>query len=180
MDIDELLARRLGISDIRVIASRISEDVNLRDKFHQFLYSSDRRIAINTLWALTNIDSSDTSLINHLHDELVEILLKEEDPTKKRLILQILRSKRYKAEDIRTDLLDYCYSKINAECEPYAVRCYSLYIAFEMSRHYPELMEELNQRLELLEYQSLSPGMLSALRQIKKKIKVLRKSCYRM
>lgn len=85
-------------------------------------------------------------------------------------IEELLREQEYEAEDVRADLLDYCLSKINSECEPYAVRCFCIYTAFKLCRHFPELITELEQHLELMEFQTLSPGLKCALNHTKSKI----------
>ena len=102
------------------------------------------------------------------------MLLSTEDVSKKRMLLQLLRDMDYDQKDLRTDLMDYCLSKINSECEPYAVRAFSLHLAYKMCRLYPELITELEEHLSMLRLQTLSPGLASALRQTEKKIKRMR------
>ncbi|MDE6498582.1 MAG: hypothetical protein K2L21_07980, partial [Muribaculaceae bacterium] len=82
----------------------------------------------------------------------------------------LLREQEYDPECLPTELLDYCLSKINAECEPYAVRCFSIYTAFKICRHYPELLAELSSYLDLLSTQALSPGLQCALRHTRRHI----------
>lgn len=103
------------------------------------------------------------------------MLLVETDTGKKRMLLQLLRNQEYEADDIRTDFLDYCMSKINSECEPFAIRCFSIYTAYKMCRYFPELLAELEEHLDMMQYQPLSPGLKSALRQTKSKIERLKK-----
>ena len=90
-------------------------------------------------------------------------------------MLHLLKGLDYRPDTMRTDFLDYCLTKINAECEPYAVRSYSIHCAFKMSRHYPELAGELEAHLELLALQPLSPGLLSALRTTRHRLQNLKK-----
>ena len=120
---------------------------------------------------MTYLTETDAEWIYSLRDIMIDNLLAETDAGKKRLLLQILRGQESKAGDIRTDFLDYCMTKINSECEPYAVRCYCMYSAYNMCCHFPELITELEQHLEMMQYQPLSPGLRSALRQITSKIK---------
>lgn len=111
------------------------------------------------LWVMTHLPETDKEWVMSLRDAMIDMLLTETDVAKKRLLLQILREQEYGIADIRTDLLDYCLSKINSECEPYAVRCFSLYLAFKMCRHYPELIAELEERLDMMALQPLSSGL---------------------
>ena len=62
----------------------------------------------------------------------------------------------------------------NSECESYAVRGYCIYAAYKMSRHFPELLSELEEHLDMMQYRPLSPGLKSALRQTKSKISKLK------
>lgn len=139
--------------------------------------SADRRTSVNALWVMTHLPDTEMSWLESLQGELIERLLTEQDTARKRLYLQLLRQQDFAPDNIGTvRLLDYCFSKINAECEPYAVRCFSIYIAYKICRPYPELIAELEQYLDLLSLQSLSSGLRSALRQTRRHIQHLQKS----
>ena len=129
---------------------------------------------MNAIWAMTHLPETDAEWLLSLRDEMIDILLTETDTGKKRMLLQLLREQEYDADDIRTDFLDYCMSKINSECERYAVRCFSIYTAYKMCRLFPELLAELEEHLDMMRYQTLSPGLKSALRQTKSKISKLK------
>jgi len=88
---------------------------------------------------------------------------------KRRLILTLLEHLSIEKDDIRTDYLDYCLSKINST-EPYAIRALCLKQAYAMCRFYPELLAELKNEVELMQYGELSPGLLSVIRHMRKKI----------
>jgi len=67
------------------------------------------------------------------------------------------------------DYLDYCIGKINST-ESCVVRVLSLKQAYEMCKFYPELLDELKGEIAMMEYGELSPGLISAKRNITKKI----------
>lgn len=90
------------------------------------------------------------------------------------MLLQVLRGQAYDPDTLRTDFLDFCLSKINAECEPYAIRAFSLYCAYNMCKFYPELIAELNEHLHMLDLQAISAGLRSALRTTRLRISKLR------
>lgn len=170
MNIEDLLSQKINLPQIKLVASwasGIPENLNLLWKY---VSSDNRRTSVNSLWAITHLPDSDSEWISSLRNEMIDILLSEIDTGKKRMYLQILREQNYDKDEIRTDFLDFCLSKINSECEPYAIRCFSIYTAFKMCRHYPELITELDSHLDMMSFQSLSPGLKSALRQIKAKI----------
>ena len=91
--------------------------------------------------------------------------------TKRRLMLQLLLRQPFEEESLRSDFIDFCIAKITACSQPYAIRSYCMKLAYEQMKYYPELLEELRMALDMLEQEVLSPGMLSAKRQIMKKIK---------
>ena len=90
---------------------------------------------------------------------------------KRRLMLHLLLRQPFEEESLRSDFIDFCIAKITACSQPYAIRCYCMKLAYEQMKYYPELLEELRMALDMLEQEVLSPGMLSAKRQIMKKIK---------
>ena len=175
MNIGQLLLQKINLPQIKSVVSWASGSQDNLTMLWHFVRSDDRRTSVNALWVMTHLPDADAEWLLSLRDEMIDMLLTEMDTSKKRMLLQLLREQEYDAYDIRTDFLDYCMSKINSECEPYAVRCFSIYSAFKMCRHFPELLAELDEHLDMMRYQTLSPGLRSALRQTKSKINKLNK-----
>lgn len=169
--LENILQDKISLTEIRTITEEISGNREFLSKLWRSVSSDDRRTGVNALWVMSHLPDADSEWLVSLRDEMIDILLKESDVAKKRMLLQILRDQDYEADNIRSDFLDYCLSKINSECEPYAVRCFSLYAAFKMCKNFPELIAELELHLELLRMQHLSPGLQSALRQTEKQIR---------
>ncbi len=174
MNIRQLLQQRINLPQIGDVVSWASGNPDNLSRLWDFVCSADRLTSLNALWAMTHLPQSDSEWILSLRDSMINMLLTENDTGKKRMLLQILRAQEYDIDSIRTDFLDFCMSKINSESEPYAIRCFCIYAAFRMCRHFPELLVELEQHLEMLSYQSLSPGLKSALRQTNEKINKLK------
>ncbi len=175
MNIGQLLLQKINLPQIKSVVSWASGSQDNLTMLWHFVRSDDRRTSVNALWVMTHLPETDAEWLLSLRDEMIDMLLTEMGTSKKRMLLQLLREQEYDAYDIRTDFLDYCMSKINSECEPYAVRCFSIYTAFKMCRHFPELLAELDEHLDMMRYQTLSPGLRSALRQTKSKINKLNK-----
>ena len=165
MELESLFSRKIGIGDINCVVEWSHTDSGYLDMLWNLARGKDRRVSVNALWVITHLPESDRDWLISLQGEIIDMLLEEHDTSKKRMLLQLLREQEFDPDEMRTDLLDYCFSKINSECEPYAVRCFSLYVAFSMCKHYPELISELEQHLDLMSKQPLSPGLKSALRQ---------------
>lgn len=175
MNIGELLSQKINLPQIKSVVSWASGSRENLAILWGFARTDDRRTSVNAIWVMTHLPETDAEWLLSLRDEMIDILLTETDTGKKRMLLQLLREQEYDADDIRTDFLDYCMSKINSECEPYAVRCFSIYAAYKMCRHFPELLAELEEHLDMMRYQILSPGLKSAFHQTKTKIAKLKK-----
>lgn len=160
----------------RLAAMATGKHENL-DLLWKMVRSGDRETGINALWAITHLiksSKSDSAWLQSLQNEIIDMLLAETDPSRKRMLLQILRNQQYRSDSIRTDFLDFCLSKINSESEAYAVRAYCIYTAFKMCRPYPELLSELQEHLSMLPMQTLSPGLECARRKTVEAIKTVR------
>lgn len=165
-----LLGRRINFPEIESIVNWALSDLDNIEVLFDLAKSHDGRTAVNALWCLTHFQKYDRAWLQKKQDELIDMLLTENHTGRRRMLLQLLRNQSYDKTKLRIDFLDYCLSKINAEHEPYAIRCFSLYCAFKMCRLYPELISELDCYLEMLSTQSLSPGLSSALKITRKNI----------
>lgn len=175
MNIKKLLSQKINLPQIKSVVSWASGSRDNLNMLWGAARSDDRRTSVNALWTMTHLPETEVKFLVSRRDEMIDMLLAETDTGKKRMLLQLLREQEYAVGDIQTDFLDYCMSKINSECEPYAVRGYCIYAAYKMSRHFPELLSELEEHLDMMQYQPLSPGLKSALRQTKTKITKLKK-----
>lgn len=165
-----MLSGKINLPEVRQTALWAAGNADNLGRLWQMAQSADRRTAVNALWVMTHLPQSEADWLASLQDEMIDRLLAETDTATRRLLLHLLREQEYDPENLRTDFLDFCLSKINSEHEPYAIRCFSIYAAFKMCHHYPELLAELSEYLTMMSLQPLSPGLKSALRQTKKKI----------
>ena len=101
--------------------------------------------------------------------------MKEKHVGKCRLMLNLLLRQPFEEDSLRSDFIDFCIAKITACAQSYAIRTYCIKLAYEQMKYYPELLEELKMALYMLEQEILSPGLLSAKRQIMKKIEKIPK-----
>ncbi len=170
MNLNEILSRRLNIPDIRRVVAWAEESEENRSALIDVALNGSGRVGKNALWCVTHLGASHSAWLQSLQSRLIDCLLSETDTARKRMLLQLLRNQEYDPDSIRTDFLDYCLARINAECEPYAIRCFSLYTAAKMCRHYPELVAELQSRLDMLRLQPLSPGLKCAMRKVSREL----------
>ncbi|MDE7387553.1 MAG: transcription antitermination protein NusB [Muribaculaceae bacterium] len=164
MELTSMLQGRMYAPARRAVIAYALESTAHLDTLYGLAYSPDDRVSLNALWCLSLLPRSVSFLTFARRDELIDHLLAGTTTSKRRVIMQLLRGIRYDKDTLRSDLLDYCLSRINSQTELPAVRAYAIYIAYDHCRHYPELLAELASHLDLLATQPLSPGLRAALR----------------
>ena len=169
----EKLLGKIGLNDIHKICfmTQGKENDYRKEELYQFTFDEDDRVAFNALHALSHFDLANNEWLYSKHDNLIDRVMKEKHVGKCRLMLNLLLRQPFKEDSLRSDFIDFCIAKITACARPYAVRAYCMKLAYEQMKYYPELLEELRMALDMLEQETLSPGLLSAKRQIMKKIK---------
>lgn len=167
-----LLTHRLSLSEIKQLCALThgAHNNHLKEKLYQLTLDDDRRVAVNALWTFTHFTADDNVWLFAKHDQLIDRCLNEKDATKLRLMLNLLLSQPYTEEDIRTDFIDFCLARLTDTRAPYAIRAQCIKLAYEQMRHWPELLDELRQTLEMISCEPLSPGLRSAWKQVMKKI----------
>ena len=168
----ESLTNRLSQGELHELCALTKGEQNnhLKEELYQLTLDSDRRVATNALWAFTHFALEDNKWLYAKHDQLIDRCLKEQDAIKLRLMLNLLLRQPYAEEAIRTDFIDFCLMRLADPKSPYAVRAQCIKLAYEQMRFWPELLNELRQTLEMISCEPLSPGLRSALRQVKKRI----------
>ncbi len=160
----DILNLRLHQRDInRLVATADMEAV------YAEIFSENQRVAYNALWVLTHMPPRFNLWLSEKRNEMIDMLLSETHIGKKRLLMNLLNRLTTEPHDIRTDYLDFCLRKINSE-EPYAIRSFAIKQAYEQAKHYPELLTELREELELMSTQPLPPGLQCTLRHIGSKV----------
>ena len=167
-----LLAHRLSQSEIMQLCALTQgeHNDNLKEELYQLTLDANRRVAINALWTFTHFAADDNVWLFAKHDQLIDRCLNEKDTTKLRLILTLLLRQPFDEEAIRTDFIDFCLARITDARAPYAIRAQCIKLTYEQMCHWPELLDELRQTLEMISCEPLSPGLRSAWKQVMKKI----------
>lgn len=160
----EILSLRLNQRDIR----RLVKTADM-EKVYALAFSEIDRIAYNALWVMTHLPSDYDEWLATKRTALIDLLLSEGHTGKKRTILNLLNRLPTAESDIRTDYLDFCFSRINSQ-EPYAIRSYAIKQAYAQAQHFPELIRELRSELSLMSSEPLPPGLRATLRQINRKL----------
>nr|MBP7472751.1 hypothetical protein [Prevotella sp.] len=172
MNLRERLSTRLNKEDIceLCIYTRGKENNKRKQKLYQLVRDSDDRVAYNALWVFNNFSLCDNDWLYSKHDELIDMVMKEQHTGKKRLFLSLLLRQSFEEDNLRTDFLDFCLSKIPSCIESYATRALCIKLSYEQCKFYSELLQELRVSLEMISSEPLSPGLKSAVKNVLKKI----------
>ena len=166
------LNKKLCMDDIYEICILTHGNNCKKAHLYQLTFDEDERVATNALWVFTHFDLQNNEWLYSKHDDLIDRVLVEKNETKRRLILSLLLRQPFEEESLRSDFIDFCITKITACSQPYAIRCYCMKLAHEQMKYYPELLTELKAAIDMLEQEPLSPGLISAKKQVMKKIKL--------
>lgn len=170
-DLRNRLEHRMHAGEIDEIASLAHENTNadLREDIFRMTMDENDRVAYNALWCLSHMPHSNAKWLRTKHNRMIDRLLACRNTSHRRLLLTLLERNFDTKAPLRTDFLDYCLDTINSTL-PYAQRALCMKLAYVQCRAIPELLSELREVLELTAYGHSSPGILSARRNILKKM----------
>ena len=166
------LGERIGMSEVRELVAACcgAERMAMRRTLWLAVGGEDDRAAYNALRVLTHLPEEERGWLAEHRDALIDLAMTTSHVGSRRLVMTLLERQPVEATDVRTDYLDFCLSRINST-EPYAIRALGLKQAYAQCRHYPELIAELRQEIEIMSLGELSPGLFSARRQILRKLR---------
>ncbi len=161
----------MHIGDIKALAQRAHSDATFREELFCTMFSADGKEASNAAWVLTHLPKTDNDYIDIHRDELVALAIGTPEVPIRRLSLALLERLAWGADEVRTDLLDFCLQRMIQNDEPYGVRALCVKLAYYQCRHYPELIGELNQNLLMMEHTQMGTGVRHIRNKIIKEIK---------
>lgn len=163
MNLRSKLLQRLEMEDINEIISLAQKDENVRTELYNLVFDSEDKLSINALWIMTHYSATTNKWLYSKQNELIDKVLISENSSQKRLLLSLIY-KQPLAEPLRVDFLDFCLAGMTSLKEPPATIVMSMKLAYEMCRTIPELLQEYQVALEILE-----PSLLSTRTEIIRK-----------
>ena len=144
-------------------AQEIYQDVKAGGDFlgfaRRYVFDEDYRVARSALWGLTKASDNELSELQLLMNELIDLAMKTENSSVRRLTLNVIERLKMKEEELRTDFLDFCLEHLmNVEEFP-GIQAVCAKLAFRMCKFYPELMDELIRTLEGMEIEYYKPAV---------------------
>lgn len=167
------LVGRIHVEDVRRIVDCMTNDdgdVIMKVLYH-LLSDTDRRVANNAAWVLSCSDSKVMRFLLRYQNQLIDLLIGTKDKSFSRILFSILRRQTFEKSNLRTDFLDFCLNEIVNSNQAIAIRAHAIYVSYSLCKAYPELLNELFMMLQMLESESLSPGLRHARNTIMSAIK---------
>ena len=156
-ELKAILSDRISGSDAKALAK-----ADFKEELFQLLFNPDKRTSDNAAWVLTHLPKTADAWLAKRQNILIDEALHTTSTTKRRLIMNLLDRTTFAPDHIRTDFLDFCFNTILSD-EPVGVKTLAIKLAYAQSTHYPELLEEVNATLQMMEPEEL-PAALKHLR----------------
>lgn len=169
MNLRDRLLQRLEMADINDIISSAQKDEKVRSELFELAFDSDDKLSINALWIMTHYSSTTNKWLYSKQNELIDKVLISENSSQKRLLLSLIY-KQPLTDPPRVDFLDFCLEGMTALKEPPATIVMCMKLAYEMCRTIPELLQEYQIALEMLEPSLLSTWTGTIRKRIQKAI----------
>ena len=165
-ELKTILSGRISGGDVRAIAQ-----ADFKEELFQLLFDEDKRVFDHAAWVLTHLPKTEDTWLAERQNILIDEVMRTESTTKRRLIMNLLERTPFEADHIRTDFLDFCFNAMLSD-EPIGIKSLAIKMTYAQCVHYPELLEEFNTALQMME-----PEMLpAALKHIRGKM--LKKSVF--
>ena len=156
-ELKDILSDRISGSDAKALAGG-----DFKEELFQLLFDEDKRTSDNAAWVLTHLPKMADAWLAERQNILIDEAMRTESTTKRRLIMNLLDRTPFEADHIRTDFLDFCFNAMLSD-EPIGVKSLAIKLTYAQSVHYPELLEEFNTALQMMEPEVL-PAALKHIR----------------
>ena len=156
-ELKTILSVRISGNDARALASG-----DFKEELFQLLFDEDKRTSDNAAWVMTHLPKTADEWLSERQNILIDEAMRSESTTKRRLVMNLLERTPFEADTIRTDFLDFCFNAMLSD-EPIGVKSLAIKLTYAQSKFYPELLEEFNTALQMMEPEVL-PAALKHIR----------------
>lgn len=163
---DEQLRLTGSESEALAIYNEVKRAGDFRGFAQRFMHNADYRVARIALWTLTKATDDELAQLNDILHEFIDLAMQTDNPSVRRLSLNIIERLKMDEDDLRTDFLDFCMAKMTDVGEFSAIQAVSMKLAYRMCLFYPELTDELMRILDTMEPDFYKPAVISTRRRI--------------
>ena len=150
-----------GEREAMEVCLELKESGDFLEFCQKYIHDEDYQVARNALWVLTKIDRKEHSSLQPMLHPLINLAMDTANSSVRRLALNNIHRLRMEEEDLRTDFLDFCIDHATDMDELPGIQSLCIKIAWNMSRFYPELRDELVVILESMETEYFKPAVKS-------------------
>ena len=152
-ELKTILSGRISGGDARALAVG-----DFKEELFQLLFDEDKRTSDNAAWVMTHLPKTADSWLAERQNILIDEAMSTTSTTKRRLIMNLLERTPFEADNIRTDFLDFCFNAMLSD-EPIGVKSLAIKLTYAQSKFYPELIEEFNTALRMMEPEVLPAAL---------------------
>ena len=156
---EEQLKGSYSETEAQAVYQKLKTDKAILDFAQKFMHADDQKITRNAFWTLTKATDEELSSLKTIRNELTDLVLQTDSTSIRRLTMNLIVRLDMKEDDLRTDLLDFCFDHMMDVEELPGIQSLCMKQAFRMCQFYPELMEELKRTLEGMEIDYYKPAV---------------------
>ena len=156
-ELKTILSGRISGNDAKALSR-----IDFIEELFQLLFDEDKRTSDNAAWVMTHLPKTADAWLTEHQNTLIDEVMRTESTTKRRLIMSLVERTTFEPDHIRMDFLDFCFNIILSD-EPIGVKTLAIKLTYAQSVHYPELLEEFNTALQMMEPEVL-PAALKHIR----------------
>lgn len=169
MNLKSRLSERIGIHDIHEIVILTQANDERKQELYNLLFDEDKTIAYQAAWVFTHFNTSDNRWLFTRQDELIDEVLVCRHPGLRRLLLSLIYRQPLACPP-RTDFLDFCMERMISKEELPGVQTLCMKLAYELCRPIPELLQEFQVMLDIMDIYLLPASIKAVHRNVLKAI----------
>lgn len=150
MSFKERLEKEHSKTTTSAIVNEVCNNPKKMDEFMQTFINGPMRITQRAAWPLGFIAQRNPELLNKYYDLLIKEL--HNDNNHDAVIRNILRALQYTAipKKHQGKILNRCFEFLHDSNRPIAIHAFSMTVAYNLSKEYPDIIPELRTSIELL------------------------------
>jgi len=170
MTLTEQLADRYEAFDMPSLVKQVLNDKKAEKELFEAIFKGPPQLCMRATWVLTHCHAKHTDIVKAHETALIRLLETKNMHTGAiRNILKIYET-RPVPEKLSSFMLDTCYGFLRNATQPPAVRAFAITVIFNISKPYPELLQELKHTLLEIQEHEESPAMIARCRNTLKMI----------
>ena len=155
----ERLKQTFSEGGAQEIYQEVKSDGDFLAFARRYAFNEDYRVARSALWGLTKASKEELSQLQVILNEFIDQAMQTDNPSVRRLSLNVIERLDINEENLRTDFLDFCFERMMNIEEFSGIQSVCMKLAYRISNFYPELMDELKRILKTMDIEFYRPAV---------------------